>query len=113
MPRAKWRQVASTDEWSHLRLYVSSPEQERYEALRPIVPFGRSPAVRARETGLAERTLHRMATALDDLDMASLFAQLPGAPLGPADEDRRAFRAAAVQLPLALEWSTPDVSGQR
>jgi putative transposase len=91
MPRAKRRQVALTDEWSQLRLFVSSPEQELYEALRPIVLFGRSPALRARETGLAERTLRRKAQAFDELGMASLFAHLPGVPLGPSEEDRRAL----------------------
>jgi hypothetical protein len=74
MVRAKRRPVEHTDEWAQLRLFVRSPEQELYEALRPIVLFGRTPMLRAHETGYAERTLRRKADAFDAFGMASLFA---------------------------------------
>jgi putative transposase len=102
MPRPKRHQVPPTEEWAQLRLFVRSPEQKLYEALRPIVLFGRSPVVRARETGLAERTLRRKADAFDQRGMASLFAQLPGAPPGPHEDDRRALPARMRQLVVDL-----------
>jgi putative transposase len=63
----------STDDWSQLRLLITSPEQETYELLRPIVLFGQSPAERARETRTPERTLRRKAARFDALGMRSLF----------------------------------------
>ncbi len=61
MPPTKRTQRDATEDWEQLRLYVASPQQETYELLRPIVLFGRTPAERARETGVAERTLRRQA----------------------------------------------------
>jgi hypothetical protein len=54
-----------TDDWDQLRLLTTSPAQETYELLRPIVLFGQPPAVRARETGVPERTLRRKAARFD------------------------------------------------
>ena len=62
-----------TDDWNQLRLLVSSPEQETYELLRPIVLFGQPIPARARETGVPERTLRRKATRFDALGVRSLF----------------------------------------
>ncbi len=61
MPPAKRVRRELTDDWQQLRLYVATPEQEAYELLRPVVLFGRTPAERAAETGVAERTLRRKA----------------------------------------------------
>lgn len=38
------------------RLLVTSRERAAYELLRPIVRFGRTPAARARQTDVSERT---------------------------------------------------------
>jgi len=46
-----------TDDWAQLHLLVTSPEQHAYEVLRPVVLFGQPIPVRARETGISERTL--------------------------------------------------------
>jgi transposase len=102
MPRAQRRQVAPTEDWTQLRLFVRSPEQELYEAVRPIVLFGRPVAQRARETGLAERTLRRKAAAFDRQGMASLFAQLPGAQPGPSEDDGRTLPPRMRQLIVDL-----------
>jgi transposase len=86
-----------TDDWQQLRLLATSPAQETSELLRPIVLFGQTPAARARETGVPERTLRRKAARFDVRGMRSLFEQ----PVAPAD-DRRALpaeiRAAIVEL---------------
>ena len=67
-----------TDDWNQLRLLVSSPEQETYELLRPIVLFGQPVPDRARETGIPERTLRRQVARFDTFGMRSLFDALPG-----------------------------------
>ena len=66
-----------TDDWNQLRLLVSSPEQETYELLRPIVLFGQPVPDRARETGVPERTLRRQVARFDAFGMRSLFDALP------------------------------------
>jgi hypothetical protein len=50
---AKRRRVASSDDWQQLQLLAPWPKQLLYEALRPVVLFGQSPAVRARQSGVA------------------------------------------------------------
>ncbi len=45
-----------------MRLAVASPQQEAYELLRPVL-FGRTPAMRAAETSVPERTPRRRPTA--------------------------------------------------
>ena len=65
-----------TDAWDQLRLLVTSPEQETYELLRPIVLFGQPIPARARETGVPERTVRRRVDRFDAIGMRSLFADL-------------------------------------
>ena len=73
--------------------------QATHELPRPIVLFGRTPAERARETGVPERTLRRQAERFDASGMASLFE--PPAP--PAAGDRRALPAEIRQAIVALK----------
>jgi hypothetical protein len=75
-----------TDDWEQLRLLVTSPAQEAYETLRPIVLFGQPTAERAQETGTAERTLRRA---------VALF-ETAGCPLG----DALSLRPRAAIVPL-------------
>ena len=84
MPRLSRSRRQPTDDWQQLRLVVASPAQEACEHLRPVVHFGQSPAARARETGVPERTLRRKAAAFDERGMASLFDPPP-----PAQDRRR------------------------
>jgi len=104
VPRVKRTPVATTDDWQQLELLVRSPEQRVYELIRPIVLFGRPPAVRARETGAPQRTLYRQADAFDRDGMASLFPPPKPAKHHALPEDlRRALRdLKAEHAPLNL-----------
>jgi len=101
-----------TDEWDQLRLLVTSPEQATYELLRPIVLFGRSSGVRARETGVPARTLRRKAARFTAHGMRSLFAE----EVKPAADQRRlplGIRRAIVELkaeypPFSLQASSDE-----
>lgn len=94
-----------TDDWEQLRLFVFWPAQKSYELLRPIVLFGRSPAERARETGVPEHTLRRQADRFDAISMASLLV----AP-APPTIDRRALPAEIRQAILELKAECPPLS---
>jgi hypothetical protein len=98
MPLAKRIRREPTDDWQQLRLYVTTPKQEAYELLRPVVLFGRTPAERAAETGVAERTLRRKADRFEVAGMASLFEAAT-----PAAEDRRALPPEIRQAILNLK----------
>jgi hypothetical protein len=73
MPTMPRPQHQPTDDWAQLRLLVSSPEQETYELLRPIVLFGQPTTTRAEETGVAARTLRRKVARFAAIGMRSLF----------------------------------------
>ena len=79
-------------------MLVATPAQEAYELLRPIVLFGRTPAERADETGVPERTLRRKADRFDAAGMGSLFE--PPAPPVPG---RRALPAEIRQAIVDLK----------
>jgi putative transposase len=74
---AKRRRVDPSDDWQQLQLLAPWPEQLLYEALRPVVLFGQSPAERAGQTGVAQRSLYRLADRFDQEGMRSLFAPPP------------------------------------
>jgi hypothetical protein len=73
--------------------------------LRPIVLFGTTPAARARETGVPERTLRRRADRFDALGMVSLFE----APAPPSAADRRALPADIRQTIADLKAEYPPL----
>jgi hypothetical protein len=106
MPTAPRPRYQSTDEWVQLRLLVSSPEQETYELLRPIVLFGQPATTRAQETGVAARTLRRKVARFAADGMRSLFA-----PDEPPEPDRRrlplGIRTAIVTLKVEYPALTP------
>jgi len=68
----KRQQVPPTDDWQQLQLLAKTPEQRTYELIRPVVLFGQPASVRARETGVPQRSLYRQADAFDQRGMASL-----------------------------------------
>ena len=68
----KRQQVPQTDDWQQLQLLTKTPEQRTYELIRPVVLFGQPASIRARETGVPQRTLYRQADAFDQRGMASL-----------------------------------------
>lgn len=97
MPAGPRPRHQPTDDWDQLRLLVTSPEQETYELLRPVVLFGQSARARAQETGVPERSLRRKVARFAAAGMRSLFEQEPE----PARDRRRlpaAIRRAIVEL---------------
>jgi putative transposase len=76
MPFRKRPRLEPTEDWAQLQLQLIWPEQVAYELIRPVVLFGLSPAERAKQTGVPERTIYRRADRFDADGMDSL------APLG-------------------------------
>jgi hypothetical protein len=103
MPAGPRPRREPTDDWDQLRLLATSPEQETYELLRPIVLFGQPIPDRARETGVPERTLRRRVSRFDTLGMRSLFADLADPP-----QDRRRLPAEMRQAIVALKAEYSD-----
>src|SRR4051794_12386097 len=102
MPPAARLRHDPTDNWTQIQLFVTSPEQETDELLRPIVLFGQSPSSRARETGVPERTLRRKATRFDAHGMRSLF-ELDPPPVG----DKRRLPPEMRRVILELKAEHP------
>jgi putative transposase len=73
MPKAKRARRERTDNYALILQWCRTPEQRLYEGIRPITLFGVPPAERAQETGVAESTLRRAASAFDTHGMISLF----------------------------------------
>ena len=94
-----------TTDWDQLRLLVTSPAQETYELLRPIVLFGQPTRDRAQETGVPERTLRRKATRFAATGMRSLFAM----EAEPA-QDRRRLPVGIRRAIVALKAEYPPFS---
>jgi putative transposase len=80
MPYLKRPRTEPTEDWSQLQLHLAWPEQVSYELIRPVVLFGASPAERAKQTGVPERTIYRKADRFDIQGMAGLFEPIPAAP---------------------------------
>jgi len=102
MPAPKRARRALTHAWDPIQHYVSWPEQDAYEVIRPMTLFGVTAAERAREIGVAERTLERRADLFDAAGMASLFPEPTRSP-----EDRRQVPAEIRQRILALKAEYP------
>ena len=100
MPAGPRPRRQPTDEWDQLRLLVTSPEQEAYELLRPIVLFGQPIRARAQETAVPERSLRRKAARFASAGLQSLFA----VEVEPTQDRRRlpvGIRRAIVELKAA------------
>ncbi len=59
--------IEPTDDWAYLQLQFEWPEQEAYEAVRPVVLFGFTPAERAQQTGISASTIYRKAQRFEQL----------------------------------------------
>jgi transposase len=101
MPPAIRPRHQPTGDWTQIHLLIASPEQETYELLRPIVLFGQASAVRARETGIPERTLRRKVARFEVAGMRSLFDLDPPQSKG----DRR-------RLPLAIRHAILELRAE-
>jgi putative transposase len=97
MPPRKLARIEPTDDWPYLQLQFEWPEQEAYEAVRPVVLFGFTPAERAQQTGISASTIYRKATRFEQLGIRGFLEPEPEAP----DSKRllpQAIRRAIVQL---------------
>src|SRR5207248_3890905 len=72
MPYRKRPRIEPTEDWPQLQLQLVWPEQVSYELIRPVVLFGFSPAERAKQTGVSERTIYRKAERFDSEGLVSL-----------------------------------------
>lgn len=54
-----------TDNWERIQQWCRHPEQRLYESIRPITLYGVTPAERASETNLPERTRRPTADSFD------------------------------------------------
>jgi len=86
MPSSESGPAPPAEAWEQVALLTKWPEQRIYEVIRPVVLFGRSPAVRARETGTPRSSLYRQVAAFDERGMARLFA--PATPPAPPKHRR-------------------------
>src|SRR5258708_40363792 len=73
MPKAKRERRERTDNWELVQQWCRWPEQRLYERIRPIVLYGTTPAERAEEISLPERSLRRSADDLDERSVVILF----------------------------------------
>lgn len=96
-------QVTPTDDWQQLQLLTKTPEQRTYELIRPVVLFGQPASVRARATGVPQRTLYRQADAFDRVGMASLAPP-------PQRERHRRLPAAIRQVIIDLKGEYPALN---
>jgi putative transposase len=69
--------VRPTHEWELLLPLFDWPEQEHYEAIRPLVLFDASVAERAAEVGVSASTLYRRVGHFEAEGMESLFGSEP------------------------------------
>jgi putative transposase len=73
MSARKRKGVRPTHEWELLLPLFEWPEQEEYEAIRPLVLFDASVAERAREVGSSASTLYRRLNRFEEEGMEGLF----------------------------------------
>ena len=80
------RRLTPTDDWKLLQERFRWPEQRSYELVRPVVLFGQSPAERARQTGVSERSISRTASLFEAEGLAGFLVAKPhrrGRPSSP------------------------------
>jgi len=65
MPGPKRVRRERTDEWASIKQWTLWPEQELYEAIRPLVLFGETARGRAKEIDVPRRTLSRKANEFE------------------------------------------------
>jgi transposase InsO family protein len=111
MPKRTRTKVEPTDDWQQLKLLANTPEQLTYELIRPVVLYGRSPAQRAKETGAAQRTIHRRAAQFADAGMRSLFAPPAEPHRTLAPEIRQAILDLKAEHPALKNYEITTICG--
>ncbi len=109
MPQAKRERRERTDNYHLLQQWCRTPEQRLYEGIRPVVLFGITPAERAQETGLAERSLGRAADAFDTHGIVSLFRPTKA----QREDHHRSLPVAMRQLIVDLKAEYADLPMER
>src|SRR2546428_11052773 len=102
MPGSKRVRRERTDEWASIQQRTLWPEQELYEQIRPLLLFGETAGVRAKETGAAARTLSRKADEFERYGMQSLFAY----------EEQGGARATSQTLPPEMRQLIVDLHAE-
>ena len=77
MPKRRYEQRESTQDWQQLRPLLKDTAQIDYEVIRPVILWGQTPKERAAETGVSQRTIYYKANLFDQAGMASLLPPAP------------------------------------
>jgi putative transposase len=107
MPGPKRNRRERTDEWAQIRQWTLWPEQELYEAIRPLVLFHETAGERAKAIDVPRRTLARKADEFEKLGMQSLF---PSGGQGGARETGKTLPPEIHQLIVDLYMELPSMS---
>ena len=107
MPGPKRVRRERTDEWASIKQYALWPEQELYEAIRPLILFGETAGERAKEIDVPRRTLSRKANEFEQYGMQSLFSS---GEQGGARETGKTLPAEIRQLIVDLHAEVPTMS---
>ncbi len=107
MPGPKRNRRERTDEWASIKQWTIWPEQELYEAIRPLVLYHETAGERAKEIDVPQRTLARKADEFEKDGMASLF---PSEEQGGARETSKTLPEEIRQLIVNLHAQAPSMS---
>lgn len=107
MPGPKRTRRERTDEWASIKQWTLWPEQELYEAIRPLVLFHETAGERAKEIDVPRRTLARKADEFERDGMQSLF---PSGEQGGARETGKTLPEEIRQLIVDLHAEMPSMS---
>jgi hypothetical protein len=107
MPAPKRSRRERTDNWPQIKQWTLWPEQELYEAIRPLVLFHETAGERAKEIEVPRRTLTRKADEFEKLGMQSLF---PSEEHGGARETGKTLPEEIRKLSVDLDAEMPTMS---
>jgi len=107
MPGPKRSRRERTEEWASIKQWTLWPEQELYEAIRPLVLFHETAGERAKEIDIPQRTLSRKADEFEKLGMQSLFSSEEH---GGARESSLTLPEEIRQLIVDLHFELPSMS---
>ena len=107
MPGPKRNRRERTDEWASIKQWSLWPEQELYEAIRPLVLFNETAGERAKEIDAPQRTLARKADEFERYGIQSLFASREQ---GGARETSKTLPTDMRQLIVDLHFELPAMS---
>ncbi len=107
MPGPKRNRRERTDEWASIKQWSLWPEQELYEAIRPLVLYHETAGERAKEIDVPQRTLARKADEFERYGMQSLFASEEQ---GGARETSKSLPPEMRQLIVDLHFELPTMS---